>query len=146
MDLIAQILPGSVDPVTKLTYVLPTMQLGIRPSGKSVNPEDIPLPLSPPMPPSGLFSEGDANDDFDLSDTDDNNDVQSEIGDIPTDEPLPLTPYPKLFVIGDAADAFGAIKAGHMVYWQVEVAARKFSFSGQNALGCDYAGRGLCKA
>ena len=39
-------------------------------------------------------------------------------------EPLPATPYPHVFVVGDAADAFGAIKAGHTAYWQAEVAAR----------------------
>ncbi|KAF8839199.1 FAD/NAD(P)-binding domain-containing protein [Paxillus ammoniavirescens] len=32
--------------------------------------------------------------------------------------------YPQLFAIGDAADAFGAIKAGHTAYYQGEVAAR----------------------
>ena len=103
------------------------MQLGIRPSAEGMNPEDIPLPLSPPMPPSGLFSSEDVNDDdFDLSsaDDDDDNDTQSEISDIPADEPLPPTPYPHIFVVGDAADAFGAIKAGHTAYWQAEVAAR----------------------
>ncbi|KAJ6511015.1 hypothetical protein C8R45DRAFT_814405 [Mycena sanguinolenta] len=34
------------------------------------------------------------------------------------------TPYPHIFVIGDAADAFGAIPAGHNAYYQAEVAAR----------------------
>lgn len=34
------------------------------------------------------------------------------------------TPYPNLFAIGDAADAFGAIAAGHNAYYQGEVAAR----------------------
>ena len=32
--------------------------------------------------------------------------------------------YPHLFAIGDAADAFGACKAGHTAYYQGEVAAR----------------------
>ncbi|KAJ7279400.1 hypothetical protein C8J57DRAFT_1059005 [Mycena rebaudengoi] len=34
------------------------------------------------------------------------------------------TPYPHIFVVGDAADAFGAIPAGHNAYYQAEVAAR----------------------
>ncbi|KAG6887788.1 hypothetical protein C0992_010740 [Termitomyces sp. T32_za158] len=34
------------------------------------------------------------------------------------------TPYPHIFVIGDAVDAFGAIAAGHNAYYQGEVAAR----------------------
>lgn len=29
------------------------------------------------------------------------------------------TPYPHIFVVGDAADAFGAINAGHTAYFQV---------------------------
>lgn len=32
--------------------------------------------------------------------------------------------YPNIFVVGDAADAFGAIKAGHTAYYQGEVAAK----------------------
>ncbi|KAI0086027.1 hypothetical protein BDY19DRAFT_895578 [Irpex rosettiformis] len=32
-------------------------------------------------------------------------------------------PYPHLFAIGDAADAFGAINAGHTAYYQADVAA-----------------------
>ncbi|KIJ58471.1 hypothetical protein HYDPIDRAFT_102602, partial [Hydnomerulius pinastri MD-312] len=36
----------------------------------------------------------------------------------------PETPYPHLFAIGDAADAFGAINAGHTAYYQGEVAGR----------------------
>ncbi|EJU06475.1 FAD/NADP-binding domain-containing protein [Dacryopinax primogenitus] len=34
------------------------------------------------------------------------------------------TPWPNIFAVGDAADAFGAIKAGHTAYYQAEVAAR----------------------
>ncbi|KAG1802431.1 hypothetical protein EV424DRAFT_1647762 [Suillus variegatus] len=34
------------------------------------------------------------------------------------------TLYPNIFVVGDAADAFDAIKAGHTSYYQAEVAAR----------------------
>ncbi|KAG2136600.1 uncharacterized protein EDB93DRAFT_1168540 [Suillus bovinus] len=41
-------------------------------------------------------------------------------------EPYPCqkTLYPNIFVVGDAADAFDAIKAGHTSYYQAEVAAR----------------------
>ncbi|KAG6335014.1 hypothetical protein ID866_4072 [Astraeus odoratus] len=34
------------------------------------------------------------------------------------------TVYPHIFAVGDAADAFGAHKAGHCAYYQAEVAAR----------------------
>ena len=36
------------------------------------------------------------------------------------DEPLEV-PYPHLFAIGDAADAFGAVNAGHTAYFQVSL-------------------------
>lgn len=35
--------------------------------------------------------------------------------------------YPHIFVVGDAADAFGALKAGHTAYWQVSVLFFLFS-------------------
>ncbi|KAG6812578.1 hypothetical protein H0H92_002046 [Tricholoma furcatifolium] len=43
---------------------------------------------------------------------------------MPIEEPLEATPYPHIFVVGDAADAFSAIPAGHNAYYQGEVAAR----------------------
>jgi NADPH-dependent 2,4-dienoyl-CoA reductase/sulfur reductase-like enzyme len=46
-----------------------------------------------------------------------------ESANVPYLEPR-LSIYPHLFAIGDAADAFGAIKAGHTAYHQAEVAAR----------------------
>jgi hypothetical protein len=39
-------------------------------------------------------------------------------------DPCQETLYPNIFVVGDAADAFDAIKAGHTAYYQAEVAAR----------------------
>jgi hypothetical protein len=39
-------------------------------------------------------------------------------------DPCQKTLYPNIFVVGDAADAFDAIKAGHTAYHQGEVAAR----------------------
>ncbi|KAF7334733.1 Apoptosis-inducing factor B [Mycena sanguinolenta] len=41
-----------------------------------------------------------------------------------TERERETTPYPHIFVIGDAADAFGAIPAGHNAYYQAEVAAK----------------------
>ncbi|KAG8718639.1 hypothetical protein FRC11_003521, partial [Ceratobasidium sp. 423] len=34
------------------------------------------------------------------------------------------TTMPHIYAIGDAADAFGAIKAGHTAHWQAEVASK----------------------
>ena len=36
-------------------------------------------------------------------------------------------PFPHIFAIGDSADAFDAIKAGHTAYYQGEVAARNIA-------------------
>ncbi|TEB25768.1 FAD/NAD(P)-binding domain-containing protein [Coprinellus micaceus] len=38
--------------------------------------------------------------------------------------PSEASPYPNIFVVGDSADAFGAIQAGHTAYYQSEVAAK----------------------
>lgn len=40
------------------------------------------------------------------------------------EDPNYSVPHPHIFAIGDAADAFGAINAGHTAYLQGEVAAR----------------------
>ena len=66
---------------------------------------------------------GDSEDSYEFPDG-----VDSELGDdeesFSTTEPEESTPYPHIFAIGDAADAFGSIKAGHCAYFQGEVAAR----------------------
>lgn len=50
--------------------------------------------------------------------------------------PGPVSPMPHIFVIGDAADAFGALNAGHTAWVQAEVAARNV---GRLILGSDEA-------
>ncbi|KAL0565631.1 hypothetical protein V5O48_016390 [Marasmius crinis-equi] len=47
------------------------------------------------------------------------------------------TPYPHIFCVGDSADAFGAIKAGHTAYWQGEVAGRNIVRMIKNASAVD---------
>lgn len=51
-------------------------------------------------------------------------DGTDELAAEPTDDAHLRTPHAHLFCVGDAADAFGALKAGHTAYWQAEVAAR----------------------
>ncbi|KAK7016819.1 FAD/NAD(P)-binding domain-containing protein [Favolaschia claudopus] len=48
----------------------------------------------------------------------------AELLDEEEEEEEASTPYPHIFAIRDAANAFGAIPAGHNVYYQVELAAR----------------------
>ena len=40
----------------------------------------------------------------------------------PISKSQPRSPHPNIFVVGDAADAFGAIKAGHVAFYQAQVA------------------------
>ncbi|KAG2122734.1 hypothetical protein DEU56DRAFT_831502 [Suillus clintonianus] len=48
----------------------------------------------------------------------------SSTGTLFESNPPQETLYPNIFVVGDAADAFDAIKAGHTAYYQAEVAAK----------------------
>lgn len=48
----------------------------------------------------------------------------SDEEEVEEEEASKWTPYPHFFCVGDSADAFGAIKAGHTAYWQGEVAGR----------------------
>ncbi|KAG7449907.1 FAD/NAD(P)-binding domain-containing protein [Guyanagaster necrorhizus] len=62
-----------------------------------------------------------------------------QLGSTPvSEEEVEDTPYGNIFVIGDAADAFGAIQAGHNAYAQADVAAKNIlkliSGSGKNEL------------
>lgn len=118
--------PQSVDPMSKLAYVLPTMQLGVipaEPSAEATEPEaDIAsLSLSDdPSPSSSNSAALSAGIDASVLHTDSEIDAEEEA----EFETLPETPFGHIFVVGDSADAFGAIKAGHTAYWQAEVAAR----------------------
>ncbi|PBK68507.1 FAD/NAD(P)-binding domain-containing protein [Armillaria solidipes] len=86
--------PNTVDVQTGLARVLRTLQL----SDLKTDPDTLPADLAK------ISLDGNADP------------VQ--------DEGKAKTHYPHIFAIGDAADAFGAIKAGHNAYFQGEVAAR----------------------
>ncbi|KAF4582710.1 hypothetical protein EYR40_002634 [Pleurotus pulmonarius] len=47
-----------------------------------------------------------------------------QVGVLKPEGPVENTPYPHIFAVGDAADAFGAIQAGHTAYAQAEVAGK----------------------
>ncbi|KAJ7932884.1 hypothetical protein B0H13DRAFT_2178780 [Mycena leptocephala] len=62
-----------------------------------------------------------------------------------SEEPTP-TPYPHIFAIGDAADAFGALPAGHNAWAQGEVAGRNVlrlisRYGGNGIAGEGYEGK-----
>ncbi|KAK0477886.1 hypothetical protein IW261DRAFT_1484350 [Armillaria novae-zelandiae] len=85
---------NTVDMQTGLARVLRTLQL----SNLETDPDTLPAALAK------ISLDGSA-------------DPQQDIATVETH-------YPHIFAIGDAADAFGALKAGHNAYFQGEVAAR----------------------
>ncbi|KAJ7607785.1 hypothetical protein DFH06DRAFT_1111764 [Mycena polygramma] len=148
-ELLRALDPHTVDPSTALARVLRTMQLGVLappPSPQSLASNIVTPPLesaSASLPAqeqddAALLAaaleeiallDADTNDESsDPVDTDADPEAESpEIQDpadaVDDSEPT-HTPYPHIFVVGDAADAFGAIPAGHNAYYQAEVAAR----------------------
>jgi hypothetical protein len=117
-----------------MAHVLRTMQLGVvqpqrEPSGSATS---IPSGLATPTPTPADVK---VDMEFLLSALNQINiedpatlDTDEKLGDEPlgSSEELNLesdggeeTPYPHIFVIGDAADAFNALKAGHNAYYQV---------------------------
>ncbi|KAG2136596.1 uncharacterized protein EDB93DRAFT_1253891 [Suillus bovinus] len=122
--------PRAVSPDTGLAHVLRTMQLYV----------------PPPSFEPHKFRENDVlHWLMDLTPDTEEGIEQSELwrlspsiayADIPSTSPVSSTAtlvepyssqqtlYPYIFVVGDAADAFDAIKAGHTAYYQAEVAAR----------------------
>ncbi|KAF5376414.1 hypothetical protein D9615_008585 [Tricholomella constricta] len=103
--LLKELNPATVNPDDGLAHVLRTMQLGVLPAPHDQTPT--------PTPIDKLES---ALNKVSLSDA-----AKAEE---PSSSEEETTPYPHIFVIGDAADAFGAIPAGHNAYYQGEVAAR----------------------
>ncbi|KAG6918008.1 hypothetical protein DXG01_017018 [Tephrocybe rancida] len=98
--LLKELDPATVNPGDSLAHVLRTMQLGVLRSSSSASTSELEEVLEK---------------------------VSLSESDTPTtpsdDELLEETPYPHIFVVGDAADAFGAIAAGHNAYYQGIIAA-----------------------
>ncbi|KAG5640823.1 hypothetical protein DXG03_006895 [Asterophora parasitica] len=94
--LLKELNPGTVNPGDGLAHVLRTMQLGVLPAPQT-STGDLEAALKQVSLADAASKE---------------------------DEAPEETPYHHIFVIGDAADAFGAIPAGHNAYYQGEVAAR----------------------
>ncbi|KAG2106257.1 uncharacterized protein F5147DRAFT_701650 [Suillus discolor] len=119
--------PRAVSPDTGLTHVLRTMQLCVPPPSESHKLQaDDALHYLKKLT---LDAEEGSESSSPSSPT-------STHADIPSTSPLSSTDtlveshlcqktlYSNIFVVGDAADAFDAIKAGHTSYYQAEVAAR----------------------
>ncbi|KAK7028583.1 hypothetical protein R3P38DRAFT_3518693 [Favolaschia claudopus] len=115
----------TVNTNTALTQVLRTMQLALVP------PPPPPSPITPALLPAcasdneedvlaAALAQIALQNESALSAK---GGVEAEDAEEEEDEEL-TTPYPHIFAIGDAANAFGAIPAGHNAYYQAEVAAR----------------------
>ncbi|KAJ7127888.1 hypothetical protein C8R44DRAFT_100464 [Mycena epipterygia] len=106
--------PRTVVPATALAHVLRTMQLGVLPA-------PAPPTFTPEVDVADTSALAAALAQIALQDCalpDDHTDADAE------EFAAETTPYPHIFVVGDAADAFGAIPAGHNAYYQADVAAR----------------------
>ncbi|KAF8880312.1 hypothetical protein BD779DRAFT_1549565 [Infundibulicybe gibba] len=124
--------PVTIDPATYMAHVLRTLQLGV------LSP--VPVASSEPSPPASQPASREPESattleaaleqlalaDLEVAADDNRDDEASELKDDDGSEPeeLEQTPYPHIFAVGDAADAFGAIAAGYNAYFQGEVAAR----------------------
>lgn len=123
--------PSCINPHDGLAHVLHTMQLGVLPplrSRSTFSSESV----TPCTPSSSLSESASASNslspeqeleealaqvalagDVDYQDSDLESELDSE-----SEDRTETTPYPNIFVVGDVADAFGAIPAGHTAYYQ----------------------------
>ncbi|KAL5501243.1 hypothetical protein ACEPAH_9630 [Sanghuangporus vaninii] len=123
-ELLAEMSPVSINPKSKLAYVLPTMQLSVTPPAselyndiEQLKLDDAPTPLPAPKaasPPPASTTQAASE-------------APRRHAPVPLKvkvSELPDTPYPHIFVTGDCADAFGATNAGHCAYWQADIASQ----------------------
>ncbi|KAJ3980893.1 FAD/NAD-binding domain-containing protein [Lentinula detonsa] len=129
--------PRCVNPHDGLAHVLRTMQLGTLPTSHSTYSSECTTPTvswSPSASSVNLCSPEEELEDalaqIAMTNIEPNSQIapslqddDSELNSNETEE-VETTPYQNIFVVGDAADAFGAIPAGHTAYYQGEVAAR----------------------
>lgn len=133
-ELLTSMDPATVNPDDRLAHVLRTMQLGVLsppvaevpvksarpvPAVEATIPESsstiVSLELETPLKQLSVADpEAPATSDEGRSSGPSTTEEETLIT-----EHVLETPYPNMFVIGDAADAFGAIPAGHNAYYQV---------------------------
>lgn len=93
--------PATVRPGSRLACVLPSMQLGLHA-----------ILLEEPISTGSSSLEKDF---AQISLEDDETELRGR-------HPCELqSPYPNIFVVGDSADAFGALQAGHTAWYQVHL-------------------------
>ncbi|KAJ7855828.1 hypothetical protein B0H13DRAFT_1727879 [Mycena leptocephala] len=119
--------PRIVDPASGLARVGRGMQLAFgkgdaSPSASS--PSSAPSPTSPSHSLVGELDKQAADADPAANDDEEEPVVAGETHEAASVDDDEETPYPHIFAIGDAADAFGALPAGHNAWAQGEVAGR----------------------
>lgn len=109
-----------VNPQDGLAHVLPTMQLGVLSPPSTFASGSTTPALSETCSISQELEEALAQVALDNVNVNEfSPSVDSEEQKFLDNTTKETTPYPNIFVIGDAADAFGAIPAGHTAYHQV---------------------------
>lgn len=128
--------PSTMNPENSLAHVLRSLQLGVIAPSVSASPSAVNAESSAMLSAKlQLALEKLA---LDESNAPSEESVSSIESTPVSEEEVEDTPYGNIFVIGDAADAFGAIQAGHNAYAQADVAAKNIlkliSGSGKNEL------------
>jgi NADH dehydrogenase FAD-containing subunit len=127
--LMKELLPDAIVPSGPdygLVRVSRSMQVGVPVSSSSApsTPAASTSNLSAPAPSTSLAQADSVFASSDCSEPADATPGAPDYSEHTGGRPQLHIPYPHLFCVGDSADAFGAIKAGHTAYWQAEVAAR----------------------
>jgi hypothetical protein len=125
-EILKKMAPETVDPVTKAAGVLRSMQLAPFDRDRSLKSLESIKQRRDGLGEKHIASITDAVEDLSLNESvleksrkkEEANSTEKE-----EQEAIGTTPYPRIFVAGDVADAFGAIKAGHTAYYQAHVAA-----------------------
>jgi apoptosis-inducing factor 2 len=123
--LVRELLPDAIVPTGPdwgLVRVTRSLQIGVPGPDKEMDDGDVP----PTSPSSDSALHDELTDAAAAAAAPPSAEEEAEDVDERADDGRPRlhVPYPHLFCIGDAADAFGALKAGHTAYYQAEVAAR----------------------
>ncbi len=111
--------PSTLNPENSLAHVLRTLQLGVIAPSVPVSPSSADAESSTMIPDATRLQAALEKLALDENNAPSEESVSSTSSTPVSEEEFEDTPYGNIFVIGDAADAFGAIQAGHNAYAQV---------------------------
>lgn len=116
--------PSTLNPENSLAHVLRTLQLGVIAPSVPVSPSSVDAESSTMISDAAKLQAALEKLALDENNAPSEESVSSTSSTPVSEEEYEDTPYGNIFVIGDAADAFGAIQAGHNAYAQADVAAK----------------------